>query len=52
MWLYTADSRVAQLEAKFASSALGNLDLTLTVSAYNQPVTITAPSADQIQAAP
>jgi hypothetical protein len=52
VWIYKDSYRIAQFEAKGASSTLGNLDLTITVSNYDQPVTIAAPSADQIQAAP
>jgi hypothetical protein len=52
VWIYKDTYRIAQFEAKGASSTLGNLDLTITVSNYDQPVTIAAPSADQIQAAP
>jgi hypothetical protein len=52
VWIYKDSYRIAQFEAKGASSTLGNLDLTITVSNYDQPVTIAAPAADQIQAAP
>jgi hypothetical protein len=51
-WFYKDSYRPAQFELKGASSAIGNLDLMVTISAYDQPVTITAPAADQVQAAP
>ncbi len=50
LWVYTDSNRVAQVEVKAASSTLGNVDLVLTISDYDKSVTITAPSADQIQA--
>ena len=48
MWVYTDGSRFAQVEIKGASSTLGNLDITLTISNYDQPVTVAAPPADQV----
>ena len=48
MWIYKDTYRIAQFEAKGASSALGNLDITVTVSNYDQPVTIAAPPASQV----
>jgi hypothetical protein len=50
MWVYTDSNRPAQVEIKGASSTFGNLDITLTISNYDQPVTVTAPSADQVNA--
>lgn len=50
-WIYKSNNRLAQFEAKAASSAIGNVDLMLTVSAYDQPVTVTAPPASEVQAA-
>jgi hypothetical protein len=47
-WVYTDSNRIAQAEIKGASSAFGNIDITLTVSNYDQPVTVTAPPAAQI----
>ena len=52
VWIYTANYRIAQFELKGASSTIGNIDLTVTVSAYDQPVTISAPAASQVQATP
>ena len=48
VWIYTDSYQIAQFEAKGASSTLGNLDITVTVSNYNQPVTIAAPPASQV----
>ena len=48
IWVYTDGSRFAQVEMKGASSTLGNLDITLTLSNYDQPVTVAAPPADQV----
>jgi hypothetical protein len=48
LWVYTDSSRLAQVELKGASSTLGNLDITLTISNYDQPVTVAAPPADQV----
>jgi hypothetical protein len=48
MWIYKDSYRIAQFEAKGASSALGNLDITVTVSNYDEPVTIAAPPASQV----
>ena len=50
LWVYTDGDRVAQIEVKAASSTLGNIDLVLTITDYDKAVTITAPSADQVQA--
>ena len=47
-WVYKDSSRFAQLEIKGASSSFGNIDLTLTVTNYDQPVTIAAPAASDI----
>jgi hypothetical protein len=49
LWVYTDSNRLAQAEIKGASSTLGNLDIVLTISNYDQPVTVAAPPADQIQ---
>jgi hypothetical protein len=50
VWVYKADYRLAKVEIKGASSTLGNIDVTVTVTNYDKPVTITAPPASQIQA--
>jgi hypothetical protein len=38
------------MEVKGASSAFGSLDLMITVTNYDQPVTISAPAASDIGA--
>jgi hypothetical protein len=48
-WLYTSDLSLAQIVVKGDAGTMGNLALTLTVTAYNQPVTISAPPASQVQ---
>ena len=51
VWIYTDNSQIAKLEAKGASSALGNLDFVITITNYNAPVSIEAPAASDITAA-
>jgi hypothetical protein len=50
LWVYKDSYLPAKFEIKGASSALGNLDFTVTITNYDQPVTITAPAASDIQA--
>lgn len=47
-WVYKSDSRLAQIEVKGASSTIGNLDLMITVTNYDQPVTVAAPAASDV----
>ena len=47
-WVYKANNRLAQVELKGASASLGNLDLVVTVTNYDQPVTIAAPAAADV----
>jgi hypothetical protein len=49
IWVYKADLLPAKFEIKGSSSAIGNLDVVITLTAYNEPVSISAPPADQIQ---
>jgi hypothetical protein len=49
-WVYKSGNRLAQIEVKGASSAFGNLDLMITVTNYDQPVSISAPAASDIGA--
>jgi hypothetical protein len=51
-WVYTDTNLPAQFEAKASSAALGNIDLLLSITNYDQPVTISAPAASDIQTAP
>jgi hypothetical protein len=48
VWVYKSSSRPAKVELKGASSALGNVDLVVTITKYDAPVTITAPPASEI----
>jgi hypothetical protein len=48
LWVYKENNMLAKAEVKGASSAIGNLDVIVTVTDYDKPVTISAPSADQI----
>jgi hypothetical protein len=48
VWIYKATSQLAKVEIKGASSTLGNLDLVMTITNYNAPVTINAPAAGDI----
>lgn len=47
-WVYKSNNRLAQIEIKGASSTLGNLDLMITLTNYDQPVTIAAPAASDV----
>ncbi len=49
-WVYKSSNRLAQMEVKGASSAFGSLDLTVTITNYDQPVSISAPAASDIGA--
>ena len=48
VWIYKANSRLAKIEIKGASSSIGNIDLVVTITAYDAPVTISAPPASEI----
>jgi hypothetical protein len=47
-WVYKSNNRLAQVELKGASSTLGSLDLMITVTNYDQPVTVAAPAASDV----
>ena len=49
-WVYVNSLQPAKLELKASSSTLGNLDLALTLTKYDQPVQIKAPPDSQVQA--
>jgi len=51
LWLYKSNNQIAQVKIAGASSTLGNIGVTITVTNYDQPVTVTAPAASDIQAA-
>ncbi len=48
-WVSVATVQPVKLELMGSSASLGSLDLTLTLTKYNQPVTITAPPTGQVQ---
>jgi len=47
-WVYKDSNRLAKIEIKGASASLGALGFTITVTNYDQPVTIAAPAAADI----
>ena len=49
-WVYVDSLNPAKMEIKASSAAVGNLAMTLTLTKYNQPLTITAPPDSEIQA--
>lgn len=49
-WVSVDLVRPARIELKGGSSSLGSIDVTLTLMKYNEPVTINAPPASQVQA--
>ncbi len=51
VWIYKANSELAKIELKGASSTLGNLDVVVTITKYDAPVTINAPTASEINPA-
>jgi len=50
VWVYKSDNRLAQLQLQGSSAQAGNLSLIVTVTNYDQPVSVSAPPADQVQA--
>jgi len=51
IWTYKDSYQLAKIQIAGASSSLGNLGITITVTNYGAPVTVTAPAATDIQAA-
>ncbi len=49
-WVYKDNSQLAKLEVKGASAAIGSLDFVITITNYDQPVTIAAPPAAEVSA--
>ena len=47
-WVYTDTNRLAKAEIKGASSAIGTIDIVLTITNYDQPVTVSAPAAGDV----
>ena len=48
VWIYKNNVRPAQAEFKEGSSTIGNVDLTVTITNYDKPVTVNAPAAGNI----
>jgi hypothetical protein len=48
-WVYKADNRLAKIDIKAASSTIGNLEVIVTVTNYDKPVTVTAPPASEVE---
>ncbi len=51
VWIYKSNYQLAKIQIAGASSTLGNLTMTITITNYNAPVTIAAPAASDVQAA-
>ncbi len=51
VWIYPANNQLAQIHLTAASSAVGNIDLMLTLTNYDKPVTIAPPAASEISSA-
>jgi len=51
VWIYKDGDRLAKVELKGASSLIGNLDVVLTITNYDVPVTVTAPAASDVNPA-
>jgi hypothetical protein len=49
-WVDVAMVRLVRLELKGGSASFGNVDLTLTLTRYDEPVTIAAPPDSEVQA--
>jgi len=49
MWIYTDNYQLAQVTMAGTSSTLGNLSFTITLTNFDQPVTINAPAASAIE---
>ncbi len=51
VWTYKDSYQLAKIQIAGASSSLGSLGMTITITNYGAPVTVTAPAASEIQAA-
>ncbi len=51
IWTYKDSYQLAKIQIAGASSSLGNLGMTITITNYGAPVTVTAPAASDINAA-
>jgi hypothetical protein len=50
-WIYKDNNQLAKFELKGASSQLGSIDLIVTITNYDAPVSISAPAASDISTA-
>lgn len=50
IWIYEDGHQLAQVQVSGASSAVGNLGFTMTLTNFDQPVNITAPAAADVAA--
>jgi hypothetical protein len=50
IWIYEDGHQLAQVQISGASSAIGNLSFTMTLTNFDQPVTIAAPPASDVAA--
>jgi hypothetical protein len=48
-WVYSDTLQPAKVEIKGSAADFGKIDMTITLTKYNQKITITAPPADKIQ---
>ena len=49
IWIYKDTYQLAQVQLAGASSTVGNLSFTMTLTNLDQPVTIDAPAAKDVQ---
>ena len=49
-WVYTDSVNPAKIVINASSAAIGTVGVTVTLTKYNQPLTITAPPASEIEA--
>jgi hypothetical protein len=47
-WIYKANNEPAQVDITSSSSLIDNFELMMTITNYDQPVTVTAPPASQV----
>jgi hypothetical protein len=48
VWIYKSNNQLAQLHLTATSAVVGNIDVMLTMTNYDKPVTISAPPASEI----
>lgn len=50
-WVYKDNNQLAKFELKGSSATIGNLDIVVTITNYDAPVSIAAPPASEVNAA-